>query len=140
MKRLTFILALAGTAVLVSGCVNPDGTQNNTATGALVGGAFGALTGAAIGGCHGGPDALFGAAAGAQMMPGKVKFRHDAVFVEKGAVALREFAQRGGRGLGRFAVAVTVGEVHAAAGDEDFGIAIRLLNGVEFGSRLGMAP
>ena len=53
-------------AVLLSGCVNPDGSPNNTGSGALIGGAMGALTGAAIGGRgHGGPDALIGAAAGA---------------------------------------------------------------------------
>jgi uncharacterized protein YcfJ len=60
------ILALGGAAVLLTGCVNPDGTQNNTGTGAILGGALGALTGAAIGGRnHGGQDALIGAAAGA---------------------------------------------------------------------------
>jgi len=47
-----------------TGCENPDGTQNNTGTGALIGGAFGALIGAAAGGRHGGQDALIGAAAG----------------------------------------------------------------------------
>jgi hypothetical protein len=51
--------------VLTSGCVNPDGTQNNTATGALVGGAFGALVGGATSGRHGGQNALIGAAIGA---------------------------------------------------------------------------
>ena len=61
---------IVGTAVLslsvvLTGCVNPDGSQNNTASGALIGGALGALTGAAIGGSHhGGQDALFGALAG----------------------------------------------------------------------------
>lgn len=66
MKKHALILAVAGTSVLLSGCVNPDGSQNNTGTGALIGGAFGAFTGAAIGGYrHGGPDALIGAAAGA---------------------------------------------------------------------------
>lgn len=60
------ILAFGGAAVLLTGCVNPDGTQNNTGTGAIIGGALGALTGAAIGGSqHGGPDALIGAAVGA---------------------------------------------------------------------------
>ena len=53
-------------AIMLTGCVNPDGSPNNTGTGALIGGAFGASTGAAIGGRgHGGPDALIGAAAGA---------------------------------------------------------------------------
>jgi len=59
------ILAIGSAAMLLTGCQNPDGTQNNTGTGALIGGAFGALTGAAIGGSrHGGQDALIGAAAG----------------------------------------------------------------------------
>ena len=58
------VLALA--PVVWTGCVNPDGTQNNTGTGAVIGGAVGALTGAAIGGPrHGGVDALIGAGAGA---------------------------------------------------------------------------
>jgi outer membrane lipoprotein SlyB len=62
----TIILSLAGVAVLLTGCQNPDGTQNNTGSGALIGGAFGALTGAAIGGRrNGGLDALIGAGAGA---------------------------------------------------------------------------
>src|SRR5665213_1258982 len=66
MKRHTLILSAAALSVLLSGCVNPDGSPNNTGSGALIGGAFGALTGAAIGGRgHGGPDALIGAAAGA---------------------------------------------------------------------------
>ena len=62
---LTLNLALAASAVGLTGCQNPDGTQNNTASGALVGGAMGAITGAAIGGSqHGGEGALIGAAAG----------------------------------------------------------------------------
>ena len=66
MNRHALTLAMAGLAVLLSGCVNPDGSPNNTGSGALMGGAMGALTGAAIGGrCHAGPDALIGAAAGA---------------------------------------------------------------------------
>jgi outer membrane lipoprotein SlyB len=64
-KKHVLVLIAAGMAVLLSGCVNPDGSANNTGSGALIGGAFGALTGAAIGGRHGGPDVLFGAAAGA---------------------------------------------------------------------------
>lgn len=57
---------MAGMAVLLSGCVNPDGSPNNTGSGAIIGGAMGALTGAAIGGRrHAGPDALIGMAAGA---------------------------------------------------------------------------
>ena len=59
------ILVTATSAVLLTGCVNPNGTQNNTGTGALIGGALGAITGAAIGGPrNGGEGALIGAAAG----------------------------------------------------------------------------
>jgi uncharacterized membrane protein YebE (DUF533 family) len=66
MNKHALILAMAGMAILLGGCVNPDGSPNNTGSGALMGGAMGALTGAAIGGrCHAGPDALIGAAAGA---------------------------------------------------------------------------
>jgi uncharacterized protein YcfJ len=66
MKPSILALLIGTSAVVLTGCVNPDGTQNNTGSGALIGGAMGALTGAAIGGRHnGGPDALFGAAAGA---------------------------------------------------------------------------
>ncbi len=66
MKKQILVLATVGMAVLLSGCVNPDGSPNNTGTGALTGAAMGALTGAAIGGrWHAGPDALIGAAAGA---------------------------------------------------------------------------
>lgn len=51
--------------VATSGCVNPDGTVNNTGTGALIGGTMGALIGAAAGGRHAGEAALIGGAAGA---------------------------------------------------------------------------
>lgn len=51
--------------MLTTGCVNPNGTQNNTGTGALIGGALGALAGAAGGGRYAGQHALFGALAGA---------------------------------------------------------------------------
>ena len=62
---LTLNLALAVSAVGLAGCQNPNGTQNNTGSGALIGGAMGAVTGAAIGGSrHGGEGALIGAAAG----------------------------------------------------------------------------
>jgi outer membrane lipoprotein SlyB len=64
-KRYTLSFAVAVSAVVLTGCQNPDGTQNNTAGGALIGGAIGAITGAAIGGGrHGGEGALIGAAAG----------------------------------------------------------------------------
>ena len=60
---LTFTVATA--AVVLTGCVNPDGTQNNTGSGALIGGALGAITGAVIGGPrNGGAGAAIGAAAG----------------------------------------------------------------------------
>jgi outer membrane lipoprotein SlyB len=66
MNKYPSIFAAATLAVVLTGCQSPDGTQNNTAGGALIGGAIGAVTGAAIGGSrHGGPDALIGAAAGA---------------------------------------------------------------------------
>jgi outer membrane lipoprotein SlyB len=59
------IFAVATSAVLLAGCVNPDGETNNTGTVAIIGGALGAITGAAIGGPrHGGEGALIGAAAG----------------------------------------------------------------------------
>ena len=52
--------------VLTTGCENPNGTQNNTGTGALIGGAFGALAGGLAGGRHHAVEGvLFGAAAGA---------------------------------------------------------------------------
>ena len=52
--------------VLATGCVNPNGTQNNTGTGALMGGAFGAVAGSLAGGRHHAVQGLLiGAAAGA---------------------------------------------------------------------------
>lgn len=66
MKSRAWTCTAAALAVVLSGCVNPNGTPNNTGTGVLAGSAFGALTGAAIGGCrNAGPYALYGAAAGA---------------------------------------------------------------------------
>ncbi len=50
--------------VLTTGCVSPNGTPDNTGTGALIGGALGALAGAASGGRHTGEHALIGAVAG----------------------------------------------------------------------------
>ena len=53
-------------AVLLGGCVSPDGGTDNTGTGALVGAGTGAFLGAIAGGPeHGGGGALIGAAAGA---------------------------------------------------------------------------
>jgi len=51
--------------MLTTGCVNPDGSQNNTASGALIGGLAGAFVGAASSGRHAGQNALIGAAIGA---------------------------------------------------------------------------
>jgi hypothetical protein len=66
-KRLsTFVVTVISAGLLLTtGCVNPDGTQNNTGTGAVVGGVVGAFAGAATSGRHGGQNALIGAAIGA---------------------------------------------------------------------------
>jgi len=57
---------MAVLAVVLTGCQYPNGEPNNTASGALIGGAMGAIAGAAIGGPrNGGAGALIGAAAGA---------------------------------------------------------------------------
>jgi surface antigen len=60
-------LAAAITALAVTGCYNPNGTPDNTGTGALAGGAFGAATGAMIGAAahNPGEGAAIGAGAGA---------------------------------------------------------------------------
>lgn len=66
MKRHTLVLSVAGMAVLLSGCVSPDGTPDNTGTGALVGAGSGAFLGAvAAGPRNSGGGALIGAAVGA---------------------------------------------------------------------------
>lgn len=64
-RRTIGIMLVSLELLLTSGCVNPDGSQNNTGTGALIGGAIGALAGAAGGGRYAGQRALFGAAIGA---------------------------------------------------------------------------
>jgi outer membrane lipoprotein SlyB len=65
MKWHSLTLAAAAVAVLATGCETPEGTPDNTGTGALMGGAVGAISGAAIGGPrNGGAGALIGAAAG----------------------------------------------------------------------------
>jgi outer membrane lipoprotein SlyB len=51
--------------VLTTGCESPNGTQNNTGTGALMGGALGAVIGAVADRSHPGTGALIGAAIGA---------------------------------------------------------------------------
>jgi outer membrane lipoprotein SlyB len=63
MKRHTLVFASATLAVVLTGCVNPDGTQNNTGSGVLIGAGSGALIGGANG--RGGEGALIGAAVGA---------------------------------------------------------------------------
>ena len=62
MKRHTLVFASATLAVVLTGCVNPNGTQNNTGSGALIGAGTGALIGGANG--RGGEGALVGAAIG----------------------------------------------------------------------------
>jgi uncharacterized protein YcfJ len=65
MKWHSLTFAVAAVSVLVTGCYTPEGTPDNTGTGALMGGAIGAISGAAIGGPrNGGAGALIGAAAG----------------------------------------------------------------------------
>ena len=60
------ILSVAGAAVLLSGCVSPDGSPDHTGTGALMGAGTGAFMGAMAGGPErGGEGALIGAAVGA---------------------------------------------------------------------------
>ncbi len=51
--------------VLTTGCVNPDGTQNNTGMGAIIGGGLGAAFGAVADRAHPGTGALIGAGVGA---------------------------------------------------------------------------
>ena len=65
IKRRIIGVTVVSLSVVLTGCVNPDGTPDNTASGALIGGAIGALAGAAAGGRgHGGQDLLIGAAIG----------------------------------------------------------------------------
>src|ERR1700760_1965841 len=63
--RIAGLAMVSWALVFLTGCVNPDGSQNNTATGALIGSAVGALAGAATGGRYAGANALIGAALGA---------------------------------------------------------------------------
>jgi uncharacterized protein YcfJ len=66
MKKQLLVLALAGSIIFLAGCQNPDGSDNHTGSGALIGGAIGAITGAAIGenNHNAGGGAAIGAAAG----------------------------------------------------------------------------
>jgi outer membrane lipoprotein SlyB len=63
MKLHVLTLVLATSSVVLTGCVNPNGTPDNTGGGALIGAGSGALIGAANG--RGGGGALIGAAIGA---------------------------------------------------------------------------
>jgi outer membrane lipoprotein SlyB len=66
LRKLNTVVFVAATAaVVLTGCVNPDGTQNNTGSGALGGAAIGAASGAVIGGRNAGAGALIGGAIGA---------------------------------------------------------------------------
>lgn len=66
MKIKALVAGMAGMALVLTGCQNPDGSQNNTGSGALIGGVFGAIAGSAFGGPRGGGVAtLIGAAVGA---------------------------------------------------------------------------
>ena len=66
MKLQILNLVLAISVIGLTGCEYPNGDPNYTGTGALTGGAVGAVSGAAIGGeRHSGEDALIGAAVGA---------------------------------------------------------------------------
>ena len=65
MKFYACGLCVLGAAVVLSGCETPYGTPDRTGTGALAGGAIGAVSGAVIGGRHAGEGALIGGAIGA---------------------------------------------------------------------------
>ncbi|MBU6409629.1 MAG: YXWGXW repeat-containing protein [Verrucomicrobia bacterium] len=58
-------MAALAAATFLTGCEYPNGEPNNTGTGALVGGGFGALAGAAVGGRNAGPAAFVGGVMGA---------------------------------------------------------------------------
>lgn len=58
------LAAASGLAVLLVGCQTPDGRPNNTAGGALIGGASGAAFGAAVNRCDPAAGALVGGAIG----------------------------------------------------------------------------
>jgi hypothetical protein len=65
MQRTFGVILVSVILVLTAGCESPNGTSNNTGTGALIGGAFGAIVGAAADRQHPGTGALIGAAIGA---------------------------------------------------------------------------
>ena len=63
MKRSRANLVVACVSLSVAGCVSPYGQPNNTGSGALIGGATGAIVGSAVA-RHPGVGALIGGAAG----------------------------------------------------------------------------
>jgi outer membrane lipoprotein SlyB len=65
MTRYALGLAAIAGIVALTGCETPEGYPDRTATGALAGGAVGAVSGAVIGGPHAGEGALIGGAVGA---------------------------------------------------------------------------
>jgi outer membrane lipoprotein SlyB len=66
MKHNWIVILLVASGTAITGCVTPGGERDNTATGALTGGAFGATSGALIGASRGnaGAGALIGGAIG----------------------------------------------------------------------------
>lgn len=62
MYRTVAIVSMA--LLLTTGCVNPNGTPDNTGTGAIMGGGIGAVIGAIADRAHPGAGALIGGAAG----------------------------------------------------------------------------
>jgi hypothetical protein len=63
MKRSTYLLVVAVAGISVAGCMSPQGRPDYTASGALAGGATGAIVGSMA--RHPGPGALVGGAVGA---------------------------------------------------------------------------
>jgi len=65
MKTMYRTVAIVSVALLLTtGCVNPNGTPDNTGTGAIMGGGIGAVIGAIADRAHPGAGALIGGAAG----------------------------------------------------------------------------
>jgi len=65
MKIMYRTVAIVSVALLLTtGCVNPNGTPDNTGTGAIMGGGIGAVIGAIADRAHPGAGALIGGAAG----------------------------------------------------------------------------
>ena len=65
MRIMYQTVAIVSVALLLTtGCVNPNGTPDNTGTGAIMGGGIGAVIGAIADRAHPGAGALIGGAAG----------------------------------------------------------------------------